>query len=110
MAKCWRAVAKYCQKDNNFISNIDIDSATLRQGKHVNRNKELLSKTITELVNDGNISLSQVFSIKKAKEILQQEIPPLETDDVRGLWYVGPPGTGKSTFARTEWGSVYIKA
>jgi len=34
----------------------------------------------------------------------------VETDDVRGLWYVGPPGTGKTTFARTEWGSVYIKA
>lgn len=38
---------------------------------------------------------------------------PYEHDDVRGHWLWGEPGTGKTTFARTEYGppnEVFIKS
>lgn len=34
-----------------------------------------------------------------------------DRDECRGIWIWGPPGTGKTTFARTEYGEdLYIKA
>jgi hypothetical protein len=48
--------------------------------------------------------------IKRAKTILQQEGQPVQTEDVRGVWYWGPPGVGKSHRARTEYPDAYIKA
>lgn len=34
---------------------------------------------------------------------------PYEHDSVRGVWIFGPPGTGKSTYARTRFTDIYIK-
>jgi len=34
---------------------------------------------------------------------------PYNHSDVRGFWYYGKPGTGKSLFARTTFSSIYLK-
>jgi hypothetical protein len=75
------------------------------------RNAILMTGSLTELVQRGELSISQVPVIKKARLILEQEGAALETDDVRGLWIVGPPGTGKSHYARKTFGDdLYLKA
>lgn len=44
------------------------------------------------------------------KKIGCEGTEPYEHDDVRGYWLWGAPGTGKTTFARTEYGTdVFIK-
>lgn len=44
-------------------------------------------------------------------KIAVEKLKPIESYDVRGFWLWGPPGTGKTTYARTHWGTdVYVKA
>lgn len=97
----------YCQKDGNFISNINIKE--LSQGKHVAKNRLILGNSLSDLVDQGAISIRDVPVLKKAKEILALEAPASKADDVRGLWLVGPPGTGKTTYARENFPDYYIK-
>lgn len=45
------------------------------------------------------------------KKIGAENTETFSSDDVRGYWLWGAPGTGKTTFARSEYGDdVYIKA
>lgn len=107
VAKSWRAVAQYCQKDGDYISNIDI--AKLSEGKHCAKNKLILKSSLNDLVLSGAISIRDVPVLKKAKEILALEAKPYEAEDVRGIWLVGSPGTGKTTYARENYKDYYIK-
>lgn len=42
--------------------------------------------------------------------ILDQEGDSIRTEDVKGLWVYGPPGSGKSHYARMNFTDIYIKA
>jgi hypothetical protein len=54
VAKCWRAVEQYCKKGGDFISSIDILSASMKKAKN---NRELLEMTPKEAVETGKITL-----------------------------------------------------
>lgn len=45
------------------------------------------------------------------KKIHAENLVVTNHDECRGIWLWGPPGTGKTTWARTEYGEdVYVKA
>lgn len=62
-------------------------------------------------VNDGLICVSKYLQLKKsidAFKIATQE--PVSSDTVRGTWIWGPPGVGKSRYAREVFLDIYLKA
>lgn len=114
VCKDLQASITYCKKDGDFW-----ESGILPIGKvgkkcsfaeRASKNKRLLEMSLADLVSTGEISLSQVPILKKARLILAQDGEALQTEDVRGVWYYGPPGTGKSHKARTEFPNAFIKA
>lgn len=74
------------------------------------KNKRLRDTSLNELVDKGEISIKEVRALKNARMDLAQENKEYTHEGVRGEWYVGPPGTGKSHKARSENPGAYIKA
>lgn len=105
------AAIKYCKKDGDVFEKGDPpqqnggDAAVVRAA----RNKRLREQPLEQLVADGELALTMVPLVKKARSILDQESPPYSHHSVRGLWIYGPPGVGKTHRARS-FEDVYSKA
>jgi len=70
---------------------------------------DLLACDPKEAVLNGDISLFQLDALVRAKYTYSTLLPPYDHTDVRGLWYHGKPGTGKSRAAREEFPDAYLK-
>lgn len=105
----------YCKKDGAFeeFGTLPLSrssAASNAREKRKIKNDLLLSLPLADLVSSGELSLHEVPIIKKAKLILAAELSPYTHDDVRGLWFVGPAGTGKSRYAFETYPDAYRKA
>jgi len=105
----------YCKKDGNYEEHGDMPSARRSSeeiaAEKLARSKRLIDPSIPlmHLIETGELSPYCVNSIKKARMVLMQDQDQYTHTDVRGLWYVGPPGTGKSRQARELYPEAYIK-
>ncbi|AKO71485.1 replication associated protein [Chimpanzee faeces associated circular DNA molecule 1] len=94
---------KYVMKDGDtLVWNCDpeeIMKASKSKGRKYD-NKVLLETPNEVLVEKGIIPLSQLMTIKKAKEIYALLKQPKDKLNVRGIWLHGKAGCGKSTLAR----------
>ncbi len=104
--------AEYCKKDGDYV---EIGTPPQQNGgdsieERMKLNKRLRSESYHTLLDTGELSIYQVPNLKRARLILAQEGPCLETGSVRGIWIHGPPGTGKSHSARSLYGEYYNKA
>ena len=61
-------------------------------------------------LEEGLIGVFQLKSLVQAQCLYASLAKPYDHSDVRGLWYWGKPGTGKSRAAREEFPLAYIKA
>lgn len=61
-------------------------------------------------MDEGLISLRDLPGYVKAVDIYRSLRDPYDHTDVRGHWYVGLPGTGKSRTARERFPGAYLKA
>lgn len=62
-----------------------------------------------EAVDQGLISLLQLKSLIVAQRLYRSLQSPYEHTGVRGLWFYGAPGTGKSREARLRYPEAYLK-
>lgn len=101
---------KYVQKDGDIL-NDGVELNATRKSR-IYSCKEILTRNIEELVDEGAIAPGQYMSIVRAQahyRLLVQPNPDLA--DVRGIWLHGPAGSGKSYAARMIGGqSLYLKS
>lgn len=107
VAKSARGSYAYCTKENDWISNIQVENAL---GKRASRNLQLINGNARELVLSGEIGLLQLPLLQKAKLAFDLLAPPHEHDDIRGIWVVGKPGVGKSYWVRSQCPGLFLKA
>lgn len=101
----------YCKKDGDiWESGTPPTNGRPTNAERMERNKRLRTSSLNELVDTGELSVLEVRRLKNARLDLAQEGACVTTEDVRGIWYYGKPGTGKSHKARTEYPDAYIKA
>lgn len=71
---------------------------------------QVLEVGLRQAVDEGLISLRDLPGYVKAVDIYRSLRDQYEHTDVRGHWYVGPPGSGKSRTARERYPGAYLKA
>jgi len=96
-ARSFRAVSKYCMKEGDYISNINVSKP--KKGKHINA-EILRTKTVSQALMDGDIPYPSARNYEFARNALKFGEDPHETSGTRGLWFWGSPNTGKSRAVR----------
>lgn len=62
-------------------------------------------------VADGYIQIQDYLKVKKSIDAYKiATVEPSESENVRGTWIYGPPGVGKSRYARDSFTDIYLKA
>lgn len=112
VAKDSAAVLEYISKaDENplkygmFVSNNQKDLQ-----KRAKENRNIIDKDIVNLIQDGDIHISNIEKIKKAKElynIVSKHVP--DTLHRECYWIYGETGIGKSMYVRSTYPSCYYK-
>jgi len=107
-----QASTVYCKKDGDVFEKgtPPQKNGGDSQQERAEKNKRLMTISLEELVESGELALTQVPLVKKARVILAQEHKPYQHDSTRGIWIYGPPGVGKTHRAREYEGTIYIKA
>nr|WAE42673.1 MAG: replication associated protein [Cressdnaviricota sp.] len=90
----------YCSKEGDFYEKGECPALIGGQSlaDKIAKNKRLLDPTIPldDLIETGELSAHTWLGIKRARQDRMININPYKPDDVRGIWYWGEPGTGKT--------------
>jgi len=110
------AVSKYIKKDGDFIEDGVIDWKEKLDAKKAHRKYlgELMLKegtTLKDLLHeDPSLALEAANLQKSLAACKQAMLEPCTTEDVKGIWLMGPAGVGKSHLVREIEPSLYLKA
>lgn len=105
----------YCLKEDTRVEGpweFGLKPAQLnKKGSKAEQNAKLIEMGAEEAVKQGLISVDRYLNFKKNIDAFKIATKPaLEADDVRGIWIWGPPGVGKSRYARDNYQDIYLKA
>lgn len=111
ICKSVESAIQYCKKDGDIWEyGYPPVNGRPTEFQRIERNKRLRESSLNELVASGEISILEVRRLKNARLDLAQEGSAHISDSVRGLWFYGPPGSGKSHLARGTYPKAFIKA
>lgn len=100
--------SQYCKKDNDFEEFGITPTPGQRTDLAEVADMVKQGKSITEIADAKPVTFMRYGrGIRDLKLVLATKY---EHDSVRGIWYYGLPGTGKSYRARQEYPHAYIKA
>lgn len=102
--------SEYCRKDGDVV---EYGVPPEKDGgdtisQRMEKNKRLRDTLLSELVDSGELNILDVKRLKQSRDILANEGLPFVADGVRGVWIHGPPGTGKTHYARSEYGETFF--
>lgn len=113
VAKCWRAVERYCKKGDDYISSIEIASAKSKKGKHA---MELAQMDPLEALESGDITIFQLNALVKNQQIYnllrmkrRPDKPIIKIPKKRHSWIYGSSNVGKSQMLdelKSLWGEA----
>lgn len=99
-------ICSYTKKDGNFITSGTCPFLECLSKKE--KNELILSKSLSQLVKEGVISISHVQSYKRGLDILRlEEASGKKTEKPYVHWYYGKTGTGKTRSAFEEASKKY---
>jgi len=105
---------EYCNKEDTRIEgpwSFGIKPARRnKKGDVKRRNEEILEMGAEKAVQEGFIAISQYKTVKQSIDLFKiSTTKPVEADRVRGTWIWGPPGVGKSRYARDNFTDIFCK-
>lgn len=104
-------VVRYCTKDGEYLTNMDIESFLAKKGKVTFTKEELISTSLMELIQHGKVTAFNAPNFLRTRLHLQDEIiresaaSAAEEPDLpkkRHEWIHGPSNTGKTTTLRAS--------
>lgn len=103
IAKSWRAVKDYVEKDGNYISNIDIKNAKNGHSKKIGVKElemdalDLLEQgIITGMQLNNFIKNQNVYKLLKQKRMANENINYEDIEKKRHVWFYGESNSGKT--------------
>lgn len=97
----------YCKKDGDYFEFGTPPSQGKRTDLELVCEKLKSGKKLPDLAYDHPTTFVKYYRGLRELALTLQE--PYEHCDVRGIWIYGPPGVGKSRYARSEWPQFYSK-
>ena len=82
-----------------------------KAGDKARLNRELLEMGPEKAVAEGIIGLEKYLQLKKNIDAYKLATSSaIDCEGTRGTWIWGPPGVGKSHYARNHFTDIYLKA